>query len=81
MGWAKYATDWKLQEGRFENIEWSEAFQPEVDYTFAQAHWVKDYPSVLFVRAFLEALDFTYCVYYDTADDTYLITTNYGWVL
>ena len=81
MAWARYKTDWQLQEGRFENIEWSEAHQPEVDYEFAMAHWVKDYSAVLFVRAFLEALDFTYRVYYDTADDSYMITTNYGGVL
>ena len=81
MNWAEHQGDWILQEGRFEDIEYSEAFQPEVDYTFARAYWVENYPSVLFVKAFLQAFDFTYRVYYDNSDDLYVITTNYGWVL
>jgi len=81
MNWKEYATDWQLQEGRFEDIAYSEAFQPEVDYEFARAYWLQDYSSVMFAKAFLEAFDFTYRVYYDNADDTYMITTNYGWVL
>ena len=79
--WKQYEADWKLQEGRFEDIDFSEAFQPDVDYDFARAYWVQDYPAVLFVKAFLEAFNFTYRVYYDTADNTYMITTNYGWVI
>lgn len=78
MNWKEYANDWELQEGRFEDIAYSEAFQPEVDYTFARAYWVENYPAVLFAKAFLEALNFSYRVYYDNADDTYMITTNYG---
>jgi len=76
--WKNSATEWKLQEGRFEDIDYSEAFQPEVDYEFARAYWVESYPAVLFVKAFLQVLNFPYRVYFDTADDTYMITTNYG---
>jgi len=81
MNWKENKTDWELQEGRFEDIDYSEAFQPEVDYEFARAYWVENYPAVMFVKAFFQAFDFTYRVYYDTADDTYMITTNYGWVI
>jgi hypothetical protein len=79
--WNKYQGDWIIQEGRFEDIDYSEAFQPDVDYSFARAYWVQDYPAVLFVKAFLESLNFAYRVYYDTGDDSYMITTNYGEVL
>jgi hypothetical protein len=79
--WNGSKTAWKLQEGRFEDIDYSEAFQPDVDYGFARAYWVQDYPAVLFVKAFLEAHNFTYRVYWDTADDTYMVTTNYGGAL
>ena len=81
MNWKEYATDWKLQEGRFEDIDFRIQETPEVDYSYLRAYWVQDYASVMFVKAFLESFDFTYRVYYDTADDTYMITTNYGWVL
>lgn len=81
MNWAKHQGDWILQEGRFEDIEYSEAFQPEVDYTFARAYWVENYADVMFVKAFLEALGFEYRVYFDSAEDIYMITTNYGEVI
>ena len=76
--WNQSQVDWRLQEGRFEDINWSERIQPEVDYSYHRAYWVESYPAVLFVKAFLEALNHAYRVYYDTADDTYMITTNYG---
>lgn len=77
--WSEYKSDWKLQEGRFEDIDFNAS--PEVDYSYIRAYWMQDYPSVMFVKAFLEALNHQYRVYYDTADDTYMITTNYGEVL
>jgi len=81
MNWKQHEADWKLQEGRFEDIDYSQATQPEVDYEFARAYWVENYSNVMFVKAFLEALDFTYRVYFDSAEDIYMITTNYGWVI
>jgi len=77
--WSEYQSEWKLQEGRFEDIDFETSI--EVDYTFTRAYWVESYPAVLFAKAFLEALNHQYRIYYDTADDTYMITTNYGEVL
>jgi len=81
MNWSKHKTDWQLQEGRFEDIDYSEAFQPEVDYTFARAYWIENYTGVMFVKAFLETLGFAYRVYFDSAEDIYMVTTNYGDVI
>jgi hypothetical protein len=75
--WHLYAEDWKLQEGRFEDIPYSDDAKP-VDYSFQRAYWVETYPAVLMVKAFLQALSLDSRTYYDTADDTYMITTNYG---
>jgi len=75
--WKQYKDDWKTQEGRFEDIPFSKTDAP-VDYSYKRAYWVADYPSVLFVKLFLSGLDCDFRVYYDTADDTYMITTNYG---
>jgi len=75
--WKTYSDGWKDQEGRFENIEFSIPELP-IDYEYERAYWVETYPGVLFVKAFLEALGHDYRVYFDTADDTYMITTNYG---
>jgi hypothetical protein len=74
--WKNYQEDWKLQEGRFEDIDF--ASTEPVEWNHSRAYWVSDYPSVLFVRAFLEGQNETYRVYYDTADDNYMVTTNYG---
>ena len=77
MNWASVHKDWKKQEGRFENLLFADNQDP--DYTFLRAYWLADYPSVLFAKAFLEALKFDYKVYYDTAEKGgYMITTNYG---
>jgi hypothetical protein len=78
--WQEYRDGWISQEGRFEDINYSLKKTP-IDYNFARAYWVQDYSSVMFVKAYLYALDFTYRVYYDTADDSYMITTNYGGAL
>ena len=72
--WASTLKAWKKQEGRFETLDGS----TELDYTFYRAYWVEGYPSVLFGKAFLEALNFEYKVLFDTADSLYVITTNYG---
>ena len=74
--WGKYQNDWKLQEGRFEDIDFNNP--KPINWDHLRAYWVTDYPSVLFVRAFLEGQNETYRVYYDTADDNFMITTNYG---
>ena len=79
--WNKTQNAWKKQEGRFEDIDFRIQEAPEVDYSFLRAYWADGYPSVLFIKAFLEALGYEYRIYFDTADDTYMITTNYGWVL
>jgi hypothetical protein len=76
--WNNNRTDWQLQEGRFEDIEDSKI---QVDYAHNRAYWVADYPSVLFVKLFLSEQNCSYRVYYDTAEDTYMITTGYGGVL
>lgn len=81
MDWRKHQSEWKLQEGRFEDIDYTEAIQPEIDYNFTRAYWIPDYPSVMFVKAFLEKLEIQYRVYFDSAEDIYMITTNYGEVL
>jgi len=78
--WRSSASAWREQEGRFEDADFSEP-EREIDYEFARAYWVKNYPAVMFIKAFLQAFDFTYRVYYDSADDAYMITTNYGWVI
>jgi hypothetical protein len=78
--WQESRDGWIFQEGRFEDIDYS-LIETPVDYNFERAYWVQDYSSVMFVKAYLEALDFTYRVYYDTADDSYMITTNYGGAL
>jgi hypothetical protein len=72
--WASTLKVWKKQEGRFETLDDS----TDLDYTFFRAYWVEGYPSVLFVKAFLEALNYEYKVLFDTADSLYVITTNYG---
>ena len=74
--WASTHKTWKKQEGRFEHLIFTEA--QDMDYTFLRAYWLENYPSVLFAKAFLEALNFQYNVYFDTADALYVITTNYG---
>jgi hypothetical protein len=72
--WAGTLKAWKKQESRFETLDGL----VELDYTFYRAYWVEGYPSVLFAKAFLEALNFEYKVLFDTADSLYVITTNYG---
>ena len=72
--WASTLKAWKKQEGRFETLDDS----TDLDYTFFRAYWVEGYPSVLFAKAFLYALNFEYKVLFDTADSLYVITTNYG---
>jgi hypothetical protein len=79
--WKAYARDWKEQEHRFEDVAFTYPNNQPIDYNFERAYWVESYPAVMLVKAFLEALDFDYRVYYDVADDTYMITTNYGGVL
>ena len=74
--WNKYQEDWKLQEGRFEDIPFS--LDLPIDYSYERAYWMADYPSVMFVKLFLTNLDYDFRVYYDSADDTYMVTTNYG---
>lgn len=80
QNWKADANAWKEQESRFEDVDFSQP-EKDIDYSFKRAYWAQDYPSVLFIKAFLEALNHQYRVYYDTADDTYMITTNYGEVL
>ena len=77
--WYAYREDWKLQEGRFEDIDF-EITEP-IDWTYERAYWVERYADVLFVRAFLEGIGRDSRVYYDTADDTYMITTDFGGAL
>ncbi len=72
--WASTLKAWKKQEGRFETLDDS----TDLDYTFYRAYWVEGYSSVLFAKAFLEALNYDYKVLFDTADSLYVITTNYG---
>lgn len=79
--WAQHASEWKTQEGRFEDIKYHGDFFLEVDYSHSRAYWLQDYPSVLFAKAFLESLNHEYRIYWDTADDSYMMTTNYGGVL
>ena len=74
--WASTNKVWKKQEGRFENLEFAD--HKDLDYTFFRAYWLEGYPSVLFAKAFLEALNYDYKVLFDTADSLYVITTNYG---
>ena len=74
--WASTHKEWKKQEGRFEPLLF--VHTNEMDYTFLRAYWLEGYPSVLFARAFLDALNFAYKVYFDTADGLYVIVTNYG---
>jgi hypothetical protein len=78
--WKSSASAWKEQEGRFEDADYE---QPErdVDYSYERAYWAQDYPAVLFIKAFLESLNHAHRVYWDTADDSYVITTNYGGIL
>jgi hypothetical protein len=78
MNWSESHLDWQKQEGRFEDIDFRIAEPVDVDYSFLRAYWFKTYASVLFAKAFLESLGYEYKVLYDTADDTYVITTNYG---
>ena len=78
--WSQSQADWKLQEGRFEDADYDQA-EREIDYTHSRAYWVQDYPAVLFVRTFLESLNKDLRVYWDTADNSYMITTNYGGIL
>jgi hypothetical protein len=78
--WSGSASAWKEQEGRFEDADYNEA-EREVDYSHSRAYWAQDYPAVLFIKAFLESLNHEHRVYWDTADDSYMITTNYGGVL
>ena len=75
--WAEYQDDWKKQEGRFEGLDW-DVPASEIDYSFLRAYWVITYPGVIFVKAFLESLGYEYAIYFDTADDTFVIATNYG---
>jgi len=76
--WAESFRDWQKQEGRFEDIDFRIQESPAIDYSFLRAYWAENYPSVLFIKAFLESLGYAYRVYYDTADNTYMLTTNYG---
>jgi hypothetical protein len=78
--WKSTASAWKEQEGRFEDVDFSQP-DTEVDYSFERAYWAQDYPAVLFIKAFLESLNHDYRIYWDTADDSYMITTNYGGIL
>lgn len=78
--WEQHQSEWKQQEDRFEDIDFTEDSKP-VDYTFARAYWIPDYASVMFVKAFLESLQFDFRVYFDLEEDIYMITTNYGGVL
>jgi hypothetical protein len=73
--WAATHKAWKKQEGRFEAVG---DFNQDIDYTFIRAYWLEDYASVLFAKAFLEALNYEYKVLFDSADSLYVITTNYG---
>lgn len=79
--WRASATAWKQQEGRFEDADYNIPVEREVDYSFERAYWAQDYPAVLFIKAFLESLGHEHRVYWDTAYDSYMITTNYGGVL
>ena len=72
--WAGTLKAWKKQEGRFVTLDDS----TDLDYTFFRAYWLEGYPSVLFAKAFLEALNYDYKVLFDTDDSLYVITTNYG---
>ena len=78
--WRSSASAWREQEGRFEDVDFSKP-EREIDYSFERAYWAQDYPSVLFIKAFLESLNHSHRVYWDTADNSYMITTNYGGVL
>jgi len=78
MNWNEYHLDWEKQEGRFEDIDFRIQESPSIDYSFLRAYWISEYTGVMFVKAFLESLGYAYRVYYDTADDTYMVTTNYG---
>jgi len=75
--WKATSKVWKEQDGRFENPDYSAPELP-MDYKHERAYWIETYPAVLFVKAFLEALGHDYRLYFDTSDDIYMITTNYG---
>ena len=74
--WASSQDVWKKQDGRFE--DWISAEINKLDFSFLRAYWVETYPAVLFVKAFLQALNYEYRVLFDSADGTYVVTTNYG---
>lgn len=74
--WSEYQSEWKLQEGRFEDLDFDN--QAPIDYSYQRAYWLVRFSDVLFAKAFLEAQNIDSRVYFDTADDTYVLTTNYG---
>jgi len=76
--WNETQNAWRKQTGRFEDIDFRVQDSVEVDYSFLRAYWAERYADVLFIRAFLESLGYAYRVYFDTADNTYTVTTNYG---
>jgi hypothetical protein len=74
--WKMYQADWKTQEGRFEDIDFANPVS--IEWEYKRAYWLERYSDVLFAKAFLEGQNESFRIYYDTADDTYVITTNYG---
>jgi hypothetical protein len=77
MNWSGH--QWEKQSDRFEDLDFENP--APLDYSFLRAYWLERFSDVLFARAFLEAQNYEYRVYFDTADSLYVLVTNYGGAL